>query len=84
MVHVQRLIWDEWNSAHIVRHDVDPEEVEDVCNSNPVAFQTYQDRLLVVGVTRHGRALGVVLEPVGNGIYYVVTARSASRKERRL
>jgi uncharacterized protein len=84
MVDVQRLVWDDWNIAHIARHDVVPEEVEDVCDATPAVFQTYQGRLLVVGLTRRRRALGVVLAPMGNGMYYVVTARPASRKERRL
>jgi uncharacterized protein len=84
MFHVYRLIWDNWNITHIARHDVVPEEVEDVCSANPAVFQTYQNRLLVVGMTRHRRVLGVVIDPVGDGAYYVVTARPASRRERRL
>jgi hypothetical protein len=29
MLFVRRLIWDTWNIAHIARHDVIPEEVEE-------------------------------------------------------
>lgn len=86
MLFVRRLIWDVWNVAHIARHNVIPEEVEEACGSVPVVLKTYADRLLVVGPTAAGRMLSVVLDPEGrtNGVYYVVTARPASRKERRI
>lgn len=30
---IRRLIWDEWNIDHIAGHNVEPEEVEEVCRS---------------------------------------------------
>jgi uncharacterized DUF497 family protein len=39
---------------------------------------------MLIGVTQQGRLLSVVLEPGSEHTYYVVTARSASRKERQL
>jgi hypothetical protein len=41
MLFVHRLIWDTWNSVHIARHDVIPDEVEEVCHGHPVTSQTY-------------------------------------------
>ena len=35
MIRVDRLIWDERNVAHIARHKVMPQEVEEVCHNNP-------------------------------------------------
>jgi uncharacterized protein len=84
MLFVRRLIWDTWNIAHIARHDVIPEEVEEVCHGQPVTSQTYKDRLRVVGPTRSHRMLTVILAPTEElGVYYPVTARPADRKERR-
>lgn len=84
MVNVRRLIWNERNIAHIALHDVIPEEVEDVCHGSPSASETYKGRLRIVGPTRAGRMLTVILDPEPEpGVYYPVTARPASRKERR-
>ncbi len=84
MLFVRRLIWDTWNIAHIARHDVIPEEVEEVCHGQPMTSQTYNGRLRVVGPTRRHRMLTVILAPKEEpGVYYPVTARPADRKERR-
>jgi uncharacterized DUF497 family protein len=83
MLLVRRLVWDSWNVAHIARHGVLPEEVEHVCQSDPVVQAGKKGRLLVFGPTPDGRVLAVVLdgEPE-TGTYYPVTARLASRRER--
>lgn len=83
MLHVRRLVWDSWNISHIARHNVTPEEVEEVCHGPFVTLAGYAERILVLGPTSAGRMLVVVLEPVDPGVYYAVTARPASRKERR-
>lgn len=82
-VTVQRLIWDEWNVSHIAGHEVTPDEVEQVCHGAFVVLQGYAGRLLLLGPTVEGRMLVAVLEPVADGVFYIVTARPASRKERR-
>jgi uncharacterized DUF497 family protein len=84
MLVVQRLVWDDWNIAHIARHDVVPDDVEAVCHNDPIVSATYNDRLRVIGATHGGAILTVILAPEGEGAYYVITARPASRKERRL
>lgn len=84
MIDVRQLIWDDSNVAHIARHEVVPEEVEDVCHDAPIVSETYAGRLRVIGRTARGRILTVILAPESEGAYYVVTARPASRKERRL
>lgn len=84
MIVVHRLIWDAWNVAHIARHDVAPDEVEEVCHSKHVTRQGKKGRLLVVGPTKAKRVLIIVLDPEEDvGVYYPVTARPASRVERR-
>ena len=84
MLSVRRLIWDAWNVAHIARHGVIPEEVEEVCHDQPSTSETYKGRLRVVGLTQSGRILTVILAPTPDvGVYYPITARPADRKERR-
>jgi hypothetical protein len=46
MLTIRRLIWDAWNVAHIARHHVIPEEVEEVCHGQPVTSQTSKGRLM--------------------------------------
>lgn len=83
MVYVRRLRWDAWNVAHIARHEVTPEEAEEVCHGAPLLSETYKGRIRVVGPTPGGRMLTIILAPEGEGVFYAVTARPASRKERR-
>lgn len=90
MIHIRRLLWDEWNVAHIARHKVTPEEAEEVCHSDFILLQGKKGRVVILGRTRFGRLLAVVLDPESGeeGAYYPVTAGSplgaAARKEQRL
>ena len=84
MIFIRRLIWDAWNVGHIARHRVDPEEVEAVCQGDPLVQRSYRRRLVLIGPTATGRMLAVILAPEGRGVYYPVTARPASLRERGL
>ena len=83
MLFVNKLVWDEWNTAHIARHGVSQAEVEEVCSGEPMIEQGYSERMRLVGPSLRGRMLSVVLAPKDKDFYYPVTARPASRKERR-
>lgn len=83
MLHIRRLLWDPGNIAHIARHTMTVDEVEEACHGDPITLGSYAGRIIVVGPTQAGRMVAAVLEPEGTDSYYVVTARSASRKERR-
>lgn len=74
---------------HIARHKVTREEAEEVGQGDPVVQHGKKGRLLVFGPTSAGRMLTVVLDPSDTsgisyppGVYYPVTARPASRRER--
>lgn len=86
MLTIRRLLWDSWNVAHIARHQVTPEEVEEACHADaPYTDEGKKGRIRLVGPTLSGRLLAVILDPEEEeGVYYPVTARPASRKERRL
>ncbi len=84
MIIITRLIWDDWNVNHIALHGVTQIDVEEVCRGNFLTRQTYHGRLMVIGPNASGNLLSVILAPEGNGQYYVVTARPAAKKERRI
>ena len=85
MIDISRLIWDEQNVAHIARHGVVPQEVEEACQGTYISYESYDQRFEVIGATQHGRILTIILDPEPEeGVYYVVTAHPASRKDRAL
>lgn len=82
---IAELIWDDWNIRHIARHNVIPEEVEEVCESNNINVsksrkQTYR----IIGKTLAGRYLFIILALKGRSSFYIVTARDATFSERKL
>jgi uncharacterized DUF497 family protein len=81
---IDRLLWDEWNRDHIAKHAVLPEEAEEVIAGLPRVNETYKQRLQLVGPSLAGRMLSIVVGAVPDrpGVYYVFSARPASRKER--
>jgi uncharacterized DUF497 family protein len=84
MLTISRLLWDPGSVAHIARHRVTIEEVEQVCHGEPLLREGHSGRILVIGPTMANRVLAIILEPVDAERYYVITARLADRKERRL
>jgi len=84
MIAITRLIWDDWNVAHIARHGVTQIDVEDVCQGDYLTRQAYHGRIMVIGPNAVGNLLSVILAPEDEGSYYVVTARPAATKERRI
>jgi uncharacterized protein len=81
---IKQLIWNEWNIAHIARHEVVPEEVEEVFHGLYVARETYRERFLVVGQTQKGRILTIVLaQDSEEETYYPITAFTSDKKDRK-
>jgi uncharacterized DUF497 family protein len=81
---IDRLEWDEWNTEHIEKHGISIEEIESVISDDPVATESYKNRLLVIGPSWLGRMIAVVIGrvPATEGAWYVFSARPASRRER--
>lgn len=81
MIVVNELIWDDWNRNHIAEHNVSLEEVEEVCHGEFRAIESYRKRLQLIGKTKKGRELIIILSPedrdlktYGSGVYYPITA----------
>lgn len=78
---VKELVFDDYNLEHIQKHGVTRAECEKVSQDFLYHRRTHTERYIVVG--RFGtRILTLVVKRRGAGVYYLVTARDASRKER--
>ena len=51
--------------------------------TRPFTTRGRKDRYRVIGQTDDGRWLTVIIAPRGGGVMYVLTAREATREERR-
>lgn len=79
--------WDEYNEGHIAAHDADRDECESVWDDPHrvgigVARRSGEIRHALLGRTEAGRLLYVVYT-LRSGSVRVVTARDATRSERR-
>ena len=81
------FLWDTGNIDHIARHDISPEEAEQVVENDPFDIARYlrngEERLNQVGETDAGRVLVVVTTQRGEDTR-VVTAHPADRDMRAL
>ena len=84
---VKELHWNQSQIEHIAQHNVTPEEVEEVCSSNPFVQRTKtcgdSPVYHVLGQTPTGRYLFSVIIQFPDGKGYPVTARSMTDKEKR-
>jgi uncharacterized DUF497 family protein len=79
--------WDQGNLGHIALHRVTAEEVEEVLEGDLVHttadVRSGEIRITVLGLTEGGRLLSITFTQRGSRVR-VVTARDASRRERKL
>jgi uncharacterized DUF497 family protein len=78
------LDWDEQNVAHMARHHVTPDEVDEALFDGPVVWERGRNgRYYALSRTGAGRYLFVVLRYLGRGRARVITARPMTEKEKR-
>ena len=80
---IKKLIWDEWNIAHIAIHHVEQEEVEEICKSKNLFTKGKGGSYKMIGQTDDGRYLAIILSPRAGGYFYPITARDADNKEKK-
>lgn len=80
---IKKLVWGAWNTAHVARHNVEPEEVEEVCRSKNLFNKWKNKTYRVIGQTNVGRYITIFLSLRPNNSYYPVTARDSTDKERK-
>jgi uncharacterized protein len=81
---VRDIRWTSESEAHIARHGVTPEEVEQAVNGRP-RYEACgpEDSTPLYCATDGGRLLLVVLAEAVDGRWYVATARDMTDTERR-
>jgi uncharacterized DUF497 family protein len=81
----ERLIWDDWNEEHLLKHGCTADDVKFMCSGRVHHFRdSYKGRKVFLGENANGRVLAVILGPVPNaphGTFYPFSARPADRKE---
>jgi hypothetical protein len=84
---IREILWPEDRFEHIARHDVSPDEFEEVCFGRSLVLRAKSEGknpvYHVLGETFAGRCLlcVVISFPDGNG--YPVTARAMTDREKR-
>jgi len=83
-MYISRLDWDNYRIEHIAQHNVEPDEVWEVCE-DPLHLARSQghNRYCVYGQTADGRYLFVVLEHIKGTIYKPITTRNMTDREKR-
>ena len=76
------LIIEEDREDHIARHGVTLGDVYEVVDGRHLAVRSREGRLLLIGQTRGGRYLSIVVAPRGGNRYGLVTARDSVNHER--
>lgn len=78
---IHTLVWDTWNKKHIAKHGVTIEEIEEVCHGEHKITKSFRKRVMLVGKTKDGRRLAIVLSPEDRnlntykeGTYYLITS----------
>lgn len=83
-MYIEGFDWDKRNIDHIARHNVEPEEAEEVFFDKPLIRRSRDGRYIALGQSWAGRYLAVVFELRPGNIIRVITARSMTKAERRL
>lgn len=85
---IHEFVWPQERIDHIARHDVTPEEVEDVCFGDPLIQRAKSEGenpvYYMLGQSISGRYLFCVVIAFPDGTGYPVTARPMTNKEKRL
>ena len=79
---VRYLVFDKYNLEHIKKHKVTRDEIEKVGKNFIYHRKTHTGRYLAVGRVDL-RIITIVFRRISTGKYYPVTARDASKKERK-
>ncbi len=80
---IDSLYWDDENIEHISKHNVNPQEVEDVCFGTHIIRREGDRRYILSGQSANGRYLNVVIERVSTGLFRLITAFEMSENYKR-
>jgi uncharacterized DUF497 family protein len=82
-MYIYELVWDDYRIDHVAEHNVEADEVEEVCRDpRHRARREGRNRYRVYGRTVNGRYLFVVLEQLSGSTFRPITARDMTLGER--
>jgi uncharacterized DUF497 family protein len=76
------LVWDQRTKIHIARHGIQLEETEEIIQQRHHIRKARKGYYAVQGQTYSGRYLLLIVDYLGDGRAYVVTARELTDSER--
>lgn len=76
------LDWDEANIAHIARHNVTPDEVDEAFEEKHLVYKSRDGRYTLLGRSAAGRYLMIAFA-VNVGVVRVITTRDMNRAEKK-
>lgn len=82
-IKIKSLIWDDWNTEHIKKHGVLISEVEEAGQNIIYHRKSKRNRFLAVGRSGN-RMVSLIIRRLESTKYFLVTARDASKKERKI
>jgi uncharacterized DUF497 family protein len=84
-IEIGSLRWDDWNRDHCAKHGISVSEIEALLTGSVFGRETYKGRYQVFRTDTQGRILSFVIgaDPDRPDVWYVFSARPASRRERR-
>ncbi|OGE34019.1 hypothetical protein A3C59_00700 [Candidatus Daviesbacteria bacterium RIFCSPHIGHO2_02_FULL_36_13] len=81
-IKIKKLVWDEWNIKHIEKHNATVREAEEAVKNFITHIKGKNGRYIAMG--RSGtRLMSLVVRRISAGVYYPVSVRDSSRKERK-
>ncbi|TET42158.1 MAG: hypothetical protein E3J66_04085 [Dehalococcoidia bacterium] len=80
---IEELEWDDQNIEHIAKHEVTPQEVEDVCFGLHISQRVGERRHVLSGQSSAGKYLNVVVERLGGQRFRPITAFEMSDNYKR-
>ncbi len=81
---ISGIQWDDVNLEHIIiKHGLNPKEVEDVCFEQHYACPAKYNRKVIYGQTEGGKYVMVILERLYDSVFRLITARGMKRGEQR-
>jgi len=78
---IEDLLWDDDNLDRIARYNLRPMDVEQVTTS-PIEAHLNGGKLIIFGEAIRGELITVVLESLGEGVWYTLAARPSTQGER--
>lgn len=81
-IKIEKLIWDNFNLNHLSKHGVIKLDIEESIKNVIYHEHSYLDRYIVI-VKNDEKILSLIVSRKGPKTYYIVSARNASRKERK-